>query len=523
MSGSVDLARHDGDDLPVLDRISDYATRWAERHPSREALVLDDERITYGALAEGVSRWARWLIDAGVARGDRVALLSDPRPDAITIFLATASIGAVFQGLSPRHRTPELAYKLENAQPAVLLNGDPETSASTIDTLADSSTRIKRVGGPDLATLLADAGTVSDATLHDLQAQVKTLDPAALVYTAGSTGKPKGALLPHRGFTWPSHVQAEHWFEGESGAMLNNLPIDHVGSLGNISCTTLVSGGTIVFQERFDAVGVLSVIERERVNYWPAVPAMFLLSVRTGAWKNADLSSITKFIWSGGAAPISLIGELRRRCDRLSNSYGLTETVGEVTFSDPADDLETLASTIGRPEPRYEVRLVRDDGMECDQGEDGEIVVRGDFIMRGYLNAPEATAEAIDSEGWLHTGDIARRRADGCFTLVGRKKEMFKSGGYNVYPREIELELEGHTAVRLAAVVGIPDDTYGEVGHAFVLADPAEVNREHLAAFLKERLASYKIPKEFTIAPDLPRTAVGKIDKIKLRRNLLRD
>ena len=500
----------------VLDRISDYPAAWAERRPSGEALVLDHVRLTYERLAEDVQRWAKWLLDAGVAPGDRVAVLSDPRPEAIVLFLATASIGAVFQGLSPRHRLPELAYQVEDSRPVVLLGRHGATPSTTLHALAERVPGLRRFG-LSLEEAVADAGFVSDATLREAQGRVRPEDPAALVYTSGSTGRPKGALLPHRGFTWPSHVQAEHFFEDGPGSIVNNLPVDHVGSLGNITCTTLVVGGTVVFQEQFDAAGVLALIERERIAYWGAVPAMFVLSLNTPQWASADLSSLRRAMWSGGAASAALVEALQSRCGRVGNSYGLTETVGEVTFSDPDDDVETLVTTIGRPDPRYEVAIVDGDGRPCDVGQDGEIVVRGDFVMRGYLDAPEATAEAIDADGWLHTGDMARRRDDGCYTLVGRAKEMFKSGGYNVYPREIELALEEHPAVDVAAVVGVSDDTYGEVGHAFVLADPSSVRAEELAAFLKDRLANHKVPKGWTIAGDLPLTGIGKIDKAGLR------
>lgn len=476
-----------------------------------------DRLVRYGDLAEQVDRWAAWLIDAGVAPGDRVALLSNPRPEAITLFLATASVGAVFQGMSPRHRAPELTYQLTDAQPVVLIDGhgaDP----SLFSTLVDTAPGLRRSGSLES---LADSGTVTDSTLRAAQEAVGTHDPAAIVYTSGSTGRPKGALLPHRGFTWPSHVQAERFFAGLPGRMLNNLPIDHVGSLGNISATSLVAGGTIVFQESFDPVGALQLVERERINYWGAVPAMFLMSVGTPEWPGADLSSVRTFIWSGGAAPVGLIEALRARGSRLSNSYGLTETVGEVTFSDPEDDDETLATTIGRPEARYEVAILREDGSVCDRGETGEISVRGDFVMRGYWNNPEATTEALDSAGWLHTGDLAWEREDGCYTLVGRKHEMFKSGGYNVYPREVELTIEEHPGVDLAAVVSVPDQLYGEVGHAFVVADPLRVTGSDITAFLKDRLATHKVPKTYTIVSDLPMTGVGKVDKVALRAELL--
>jgi acyl-CoA synthetase (AMP-forming)/AMP-acid ligase II len=444
-------------------------------------------------------------------------MLSHPRPEAISLFLAAASIGAVFQGLNPKHRHAELSFQLADSEPVVLLNAlEDRESSVLVEQLSTEHASIRHAAGPGIGDFLSAVGSVSDATLATACAGVTPLMPAALVYTSGSTGRPKGALLPHRGFTWGSVVQAEHWFDQGPGSIICNLPIDHVGAIGNICCSSLVVGGTVVFQERFDAEGVLALIESERVSYWGAVPAMFLLSVRTPRWSGADLSSLRKIIWSGGLAPVDLIKELGARCPRLGMSYGSTETVGEVTFSDPTDDVETLSATIGRPEARYEVRIVRENGSPCDGGEQGEIVVRGDFVMRGYLNQPEATAAAVDEDGWLHTGDLARARPDGSYELVGRTSEMFKSGGYNVYPREIELVLEDHPAVQLAAVVGVPDDLYGKVAHAYVLADPSQVSADVLRSFAAQRLSNFKVPKVFIVATDLPMLPIGKIDKSAL-------
>ena len=220
-------------------------------------------------------------------------------------------------------------------------------------------------------------------------------------------------------------------------------------------------------------------------------------------------------IWSGSAAPRDLILQLREICPNLSSSYGLTESVGSVTYAVGTDDLDILADTIGFPCPAYEFRLASPEGVEVGVGEPGEIQVRGDFIMLGYWNRPEATSEAIDAEGWLHTGDLGVSRPDGAIRLIGRLKEMFKSGGYNVYPREIEIALESHPAVRLAAVIGVPDPVYSEVGHAFVVADG--ITEAELREHCRTRLANYKVPKRFTIRSDLPLLPIGKIDKRALR------
>jgi fatty-acyl-CoA synthase len=269
--------------------------------------------------------------------------------------------------------------------------------------------------------------------------------------------------------------------------------------------------------ESFDPVGSLDAIERERLNVWGGVPTMLQLCVETPGFDRRDLSSLEYVLWGGAAAPRPLLERLARLGVKLATSYGMTESTGSVTYTDLDADLDTLAETVGRPHPGYQVRLAREDGRPCAPGEEGEIRVRGDFVMLGYFNRPEATAETLDAEGWLHTGDVAVARADGNWRLVGRKSEMFKSGGYNVYPREIEIALESHPGVAMAAVVGVPDPLYQEVGHAFVLPrGDTEPSEAELRAFLRERLANYKVPKRLFVRRELPMLPIGKIDRVRL-------
>ena len=203
----------------------------------------------------------------------------------------------------------------------------------------------------------------------------------------------------------------------------------------------------------------------------------------------------------------------------VATSFGMTETTGSVTYTQPDDDLDTLSETVGRPDPHFEVRIARPDGAPVAPGEEGEIQVRGEHIMLGYWRRPEATAAAIDADGWLHTGDVALLRPDGNFALRGRMSEMYKSGGENVYPREVEQVLEAHGAVALAAVLGVRDPLYGEVGHAYVIRRPgSDPTEDELRAFCRERLVNFKVPKRIVVADALPMLPIGKIDKVALRR-----
>lgn len=505
----------------VLERLGDYVGLWGAQRPDAVAWVDDTTQVTYRRLAEEVGALARALRAAGLEPGDRVGVLGRPSGAAYTAYLATVAAGGVFFGLNPKYSLRELDFVVRHARPELLVDTLP---AGTTVQAGKATQVLDALAAEAAAPVLAARRPVEqpDIAVGHVQStgtlpapDVGSDAPAILVYTSGSTGQPKGALLPHRGLTLCSAVQAERWAIRPGARVLCNLPINHVGSLANIMATTLVAGATLVFQEEFDPAGVLDVIARHRVTLWGAVPAMFALSVRSPAFDGADLTSVERVVFSGGAMPGAVLAALQARVPKVSSSYGLTESVGELTFCDD-DDPAALTTTVGFPEPRYHVAIHRPDGTPCGVGEVGEIVARGDFVFLGYLDDPDATALAVDAQGWVHTGDLAERDPQGRFRLVGRVHEMFKSGGYNVYPREIELALEEHPAVALAAVVPVPDPVYGEVGTAYVVGGPT-VTGDELRTYLRGRLTGYKVPKSIRVESDLPLLPIGKVDKVALR------
>ncbi|MET0457255.1 MAG: AMP-binding protein [Mycobacterium sp.] len=504
--------------LPDLPRIFDYVAHWTKSDPDRELLTHDDIRLTRGQVEEQSAALARAFLAAGVRRGDRIAVLGNPRPEFYVSFVAAARIGAIWQGLNPKYTSGELDHVVSDSQPRVLM-GLSDAYRATLENLsARIGLAVPIVTAGDTWEKFLRAGEVVTADqLRRAESAVDSRDPAVLVYTSGTSGRPKGALLPHRGLVECSSIQADRWY-AEHPRMLCDLPINHVGCLGDIVSSVVVAGGTVHFMEKFDRSGVLDVIARERIEYWLAIPTMFLLITATPEWATADLSSVKRVIWGGAAASRELILELQERVPLVCTSFGMTETVGSVTYTDDDDDIEALANTVGRPDPRYDVRIARPDGSRCEVDEEGEVQVRGDFVMLGYLNRPDATTAAIDLDGWLHTGDVGRLDHDGRIRLAGRLTEMFKSGGYNVYPREVELALEEHPDVQFAAVIGVPDELYSEVGVAFVVPrDAVTPSTDELRTFLRMRLANYKIPKRFELRPELPRLAIGKVDKRALR------
>ena len=519
---------------PELERISDYVLYYAEHASARMALAQGERRLTYAEFSQCVQRCARALLASGVGKGDRVAMLCTPSIEFYIVYMATASIGGIWLGLNPKHRLDEYRFVVGDARPKVLISEarikdrdyTPELTA-----LMQEQVEIERLitldGGIEnlstgYETFLQEAG---DITAQDYQTVIESVsgaDPALLVYTSGSTGTSKGTMLTHRGIVCCRLIEAEHW-QLEHPSTVVNLPVNHIAGGDEIPDYALVTGGTLYFMEQFDARGTLELIQRERLTYILQFPTQFHLMLSLPDFDAYDLSSLQCVVWAGAPASRDLLARLRHLDARLATAWGQTETSGEVTFTDADADSEVLASTIGRADPRYEVRLVDPQGHPVRVGEPGEILVRADILMAGYFGRPDATREAIDVDGWLHTGDIGRERDDGNLELVGRLKEMYKSGGYNIYPREIEIALESHPAVAMAAVVAVPDPLYQEVGHAFVETEGgALLSEADIERYCRERIANYKVPKRFSLSEDLPKLSTGKIDKKTLQVEAVR-
>lgn len=515
---------------PDLPRISDYPGYWARRYPEREALVLNQSRITYALLSVLIDRCAAALVKKGVKAGDRVAMLSTPRPEFFIVFLATVRIGAVWLGLNPKYTPGELKYVVGDAQPVLLISPAAIDGRPLCDEAQELAREIPSIRETIILTLADEFVEQSllpltDAAAEPLRARidaVKAPDAALLVYTSGTTGRPKGALLPHRGLVHCSRIQRDH-LRAEPLRVLNNLPVNHVGCVGDICSYTLVSGGTIVFAERFDPASIGPLLLREKITMWGQVPTMFQLTLDHPDFHPSMATFVQEIAWSGAMCPEDLARRLQAICPTLRSFYGMTETVGSVVYSDPDASLDDLVRTVGKPDPRYDVRIADPDGRPVPRGDAGEIQVRGDFLMKGYLNQPDATQQAFTQDGWLRTGDAAVEEDDGQYRLIGRLREMFKSGGYNVYPREIELALEAHPALATVAVIATPDRLYGEVGTAFYVTKPGhECDETALRRFCRERLANYKIPKYFRALERAPMLPIGKIDRSELKREACR-
>jgi acyl-CoA synthetase (AMP-forming)/AMP-acid ligase II len=304
---------------------------------------------------------------------------------------------------------------------------------------------------------------------------------------------------------------------------VNYLPINHIGGVHWISSFVLVGGGCLRLLERFRPADMIPMIRADRLNILMQVPTAYQLLSEQPDFGAPALAGLEWIVWSGGAMATETVRRFMLPGLKLGCSFGQTETTGSVIYSDREAGLEALTTTVGRPEPAGSVRICDEAGKPCAVGIVGEIQVVPDWVMHKYMNKPKETQEAFTGDGWLRMGDLAAWQADGSIRFVGRASDGFKSGGYNIYPREIELALEEHPRIQAVAVVGVPDALYDRVGHAFVVTESGrDVSVGELQAWCRERLANYKIPKRFTFRSELPVLPIGKVDKAALRREAMR-
>lgn len=507
--------------------------RWAQERPRAEAVVFNDTRITWAELEAQVTATAGALLELGVAPGDRVAFLGMARPEFLVTFLAANRVGAMWLGLSPKFSVQELGYMMEDCRPKVLVSireymgRDLTEAGARMVEQVPGLERVLLIGDPVPRTesfeeYIARPRPHLDAELAAREQAVTPDSDALLMYTSGSTGRPKGVVHTHRSVMTSAVVEAAQFGVTPESRLLLHFPVNHVAADVELGLTAVYAGAALVLMDRFDPVESLHVIERERITMVGQVPAMYLLQMQRVNWRRTDFSRVATFIWSGAGAPRALGDTLAalqaRNGSRLVNAYGMTETAGLVLYTQPGDSLELLLKSPGKCVAPFHLKLVDPFRREVAAGDVGEIALRGDMLMKGYWNNPEATAEAFDQDGWFYTGDLAWMDDDGYLHLAGRKSEMYKSGGENVFPREVESVLETFPGVMGVAVIGVPDPIYSEVGQAYLLMRPGDTaSSDALRAHCRARLANFKVPKHFVLREHLPLLPNGKIDKRALR------
>jgi acyl-CoA synthetase (AMP-forming)/AMP-acid ligase II len=490
--------------------------------PAAPCVSFEGRHWRYGGFDALIDEAARGLVAAGIRAGDRVAVLSTPRPEYLLLWMAASRIGAVYVGLNPRYTAAELAGVLARVRPRLVCTLRGFEGEDFVARLGQTAGAESVAAFDDVDSLLHALqgltlqGPAPQASPSDGPADPALARCAAIVFTSGSTGQPKAAMLTHEGLLLAARVQHDRLGPARP-RVLSHLPINHVGCLMNLTLGSLAAGGSVVFMQRFDPGRTLALLVQERITTWLQVPAMYHACVQHPDFDSQALAGLHAICIGGGAASAGTIAALRTIGARLFVEYGQTETSSSASYSDERAPDEVLANCIGRFDPRFDFRIAAPDGRPCETDEVGEIQGRGPLLFAGYFGDAEATRTAFTADGWLHTGDLACRRADGNLVLRGRLREMIKSGGYNVYPREVEQVLESHCAVDQVVVIGLPDERYGEAVHAVLSLREGRTPRDTLDALCRTRLANYKVPKSFRQIERFPLLPNGKIDRVGTR------
>jgi fatty-acyl-CoA synthase len=437
----------------------------------------------------------------------------------VITMLATARLGAVFLPVNTRLAPPELAYVLTDGGARLLVwDGELAAGAASADVaaLGLDMVRFERDGGLGLEGICSPAGAGADDDPVSLDEPVALDDLFMIQYTSGTSGRPKGVMLTHGNITWNVfNLLVDVDLTSEEVALVT-APLFHTAALNQVLFPTLLKGGTALLEARFDPARAIELIERERVSVLFGVTSMYLALAAAPRFATADLASLRVALSGGAPIPEALLRTWLDRGLMIVQGYGLTEASPGVTMLRAADGVRKLGSA-GSACFFADVRVVRPDGTAAGPGEPGEVLASGPNVTPGYWRNPAATAQALTG-GWLHTGDLAVADEDGYLRIVDRVKDMFISGGENVYPAEVERALYTHPAVAECAVIGVPDRTWGEVGRVFVVVRAGhQLSEAELLAHLDGRLARYKIPKSAVFVPELPHNAAGKLVKSQLR------
>lgn len=519
--------------------------RAARDHGDHEAVVDGAHRLTFGDLRTAAREVARALIAAGVRRGDRVALWAPNSHRWIAAALGTAEAGAVLVPVNTRYKGAEARDIVRRSGAVLLLTDDTFLGNGYLDMLrgeAPADAGWAAAGLPALrhavtldpdgtrrphatpwTEFLAAGEAVSPGLAEERRRSVGADDTADILFTSGTTGTPKGAMCTHGQNVRTYQAWSDRTGLRQDDRYLVVNPMFHCFGYkaGVLAC--LLKGTTMVLQPVFEAAQTLRLVETERITVLPGPPTVYTTLLDSPERSRHDLTSLRLAVTGSADVPVSLVRRVRTELfPEVLTAYGLTESCGTVSVCTLGDDDETVASTSGRPVDGVEVRIAAPDGTPAAAGEDGEILVRGHTVMRGYLDDPDATARALHG-GWLHTGDVGRLDPSGNLVLTGRSKDMFTVGGFNVYPAEVEQVLARHPAVSTCVVVPVPDARLGEVGHAHVVPRPgASPDPGQLLAHCREHLANFKAPRGVTLTPDLPRNASGKPDRALLRAQALK-
>ena len=503
--------------------VGEWPARWAARYPEERCVKYGELELTKREFNARINRLAHALQDMGVRKGERFAALMANSHVFLEVLLALSKLGGIMVPLNFRLAVPELEYILGDSEPLGLIYS-PEFSEAA---------EALRGAAPSLRHIIAEleGGSPEDPVYEELiagrpeeeplpGAEVTLDDCQLIMYTSGTTGKPKGAAILHGNTQWNAINAINMYSLGSQDVGIACAPLFHIGGLAVSAFPALYAGGLLSIQRFFNPGETLTMIERDRATLLFGIPVMFLLMSQVPEFESTDYSSLRFFIAGGAPCPRPLIETWGRRGVVFNQGYGMTETATAITALRSEDALRKIGSC-GKPVFHTDIKVVGAEGEELPRGEMGEVWVKGPNVIREYWRLPEATAESF-TDGWLHTGDVGYIDEEGYLFLVDRSKDMYISGGENVYPAEVEDVLMGFAKIVDAGVIGIPDDKWGEVGLAAVVPAPGvEVAEEEVMDFCRGKLAKYKVPKKVVFVDALPRTATGKILKKELKARFI--
>ncbi|MDK1095878.1 MAG: AMP-binding protein [Actinomycetota bacterium] len=518
-------------DVPLIDEtIGENLEAMVARFPERDALVVPHQgvRYTYAEFNDAVDTVARGLLAGRLNVGDRIGIWSPNNAEWVLVQYATAKIGAILVNINPAYRTSELEYALNQSGCRSLISAHTHLISdyvAMIDEVRPRVTALERViylESEDWQDLIEAAATVPMDALREVSASLSADQPINIQYTSGTTGFPKGATLSHTNILNNGFFTGEACGYDETDRVCIPVPFYHCFGMvmGNIACTT--HGSTIVVPgAAFDPEAVLETVESEGCTSLYGVPTMFIGVLGHENFDDYDLTTLRTGIMAGSPCPAEVMKRVisDMHMDKVTIAYGMTETSPVSTQTGGDDDIERRVLTVGRVHPHVEIKIVNPESdRTVERGERGEFCTRGYSVMIGYWNESERTAEVIDAEGWMHTGDLATMDDEGYVKIVGRIKDMIIRGGENVYPREIEEFLYTHPDIVDAQVIGVPDQKFGEQVMAWVTLKPgATLTEEDVKEYCRGRIAHYKVPAYVAFVDEFPMTVTGKIQKFKLR------
>lgn len=486
------------------------------RDPDKPAVIFDGAQLTYRQFADAADRVAATLHDRGIGKGDAVAYIGENSPQFLQVMFAAAQLGAVFVPINTRLAAPEMRHVLVDSGARALIL-DPEFLDRAMPGVEAGRIAQVIVTGDGVPESPGLARLVAEATAGHTVADVDLDDPAAIIYTSGTTGRPKGAVLTHGNLTWVALNCIVDYDVVSTDVSLMISPLFHVASLGMGALPVVLKGATLVLEKGFEPGRALGLIQQHGVTMLSGVPTTYQMMADHPDWARTDLSTLQKLTCGGSAVPTRILNAYEERGLSFSQGYGMTETSPGATSLSPAMTREKQGS-VGLPHFFTEVRIADEHGDMVPRGTVGEIEITGPNVFLGYHGQPEATSEAFTDDGWFRSGDLGYLDADGYLYIADRLKDMIISGGENIYPAEVENLISDIEGISGVAVVGVPDDRWGEVPWAVVtLKEGADVDTEKVRSHLDGLLARYKLPKNVVVVEDLPRTASGKVRKADLR------